>query len=365
MEDKKLNPIEQLGREIEKIKNKEFNVYFFVADTKGAPSGYISYIYETALSLKGMGYNVHMLHQENEYVGLSSWAGDRYDVLPHHNIEKENISLSASDFLLIPELFSNVMEKTIKVPCKRVVILQNYDFMTKVIPAGATWSDYGIRDCVCTTKRLHEIVTTAFPHMNARIVTPVVDNEVFENVIKSKQLVVNIVAKDEADVNKIVKPFFWKFPMYKWVAFRDLRGLTKEEFLTALNESAITVWVDKDTEFGYSAVEAIKCKNLVIGCVPNNAPEWMVDESGDFTNRGIWYYDENDVHALIAGAIESFLKDSLHESITDGIDSTASLYTHTEFNDNIKKIYVDDIFDKHRLALTIALNALENNNLEK
>lgn len=363
MEDVKMNPIESLKTEIQKIKDKEFNIYFFVADTKGTPSGYITYIYETAKALKALGYNVHMLHQESEFMGMSSWAGDRYEDIPHHNIEKENINISASDFLMIPELFSNVMSKTDKVPCKRVVILQNYNFMTQIIPAGVTWTDYGIRDCVCSTQRMCDIVNNSFQRVNTRVVPPVVDNALFNVKNNAKQLIVNVVARNEEDVNKIVKSFFWKYPMYRWVAFRDLRGMAKEDFLEALHESAITVWVDRDTDFGYSALEALKCGNLLIGCVPNNIPSWMLDEEGNLNNRGVWYYNDEDVHPLIAGAIETFLMDSIHPTLIDGIESANSIFNENEFIENVKNVYVDDIFEKHRLSLTIALNALENNNL--
>ena len=363
MEDLKMNPIEKLRNEIDKINNKEFNVYFFIADTKGAPSGYITYLYETALALKNMGYNVHMLHQENEFVGVSSWMGDKFDVIPHHNIEKENISISASDFLLIPELFSHVMSKTLKVPCKRVVILQNYNFMTQVIPAGATWDDYGIRDCVCSTERMSNIVNASFPRVTPRVVAPSV--EIGKETNDAKQLIVNIISKNQEDVNKIVKPFFWKYPMYKWVAFRDLRGLSKSDFIDALNESAITVWVDRDTEFGYSAIEALKCGNILIGCVPNNIPTWMTDDNGDLNNMGVWYFNDEDVHQLIAGAIESFLTDNMHESIVNDMSHSKTLFTKDDFLKNVKEVYVDDLFNKHRLSLNIALNALENNNVEK
>lgn len=363
MEEVKMDPIENLKGEIEKIKNKEFNIYFFVADTKGTPSGYITYIYETAKALKGLGYNVHMLHQESEFMGMSSWYGDRFEDIQHHNIEKDNINISASDFLIIPELFSNVMSKTTKVPCKRIVILQNYNFMTQVIPAGATWGDYGIRDCVCNTQRMSDIVKSSFQHVTTRIVPPMVDDNLFKVKNNAKQLIVNVVSRNQEDVNKIVKSFFWKYPMYRWVAFRDLRGMEKEDFLSALHESAITVWVDRDTDFGYSALEALKCGNLLIGCVPNNIPSWMLDEEGNLNNKGVWYYNDEDVHALIAGAIESFLMDSIHPTLIDGINSVDDLFNENEFIENVKKVYVDDIFEKHRLSLTIALNALENNKL--
>ena len=65
----------------------------------------------------------------------------------------------------------------------------------------------------------------------------------------------------------------------------------------------------------------------------------------------------------IAGAIESFLMDSIHPTLIDGINSVDDLFNENEFIENVKKVYVDDIFEKHRLSLTIALNALENNKL--
>jgi hypothetical protein len=44
-------------------------------------------------------------------------------------------------------------------------------------------------------------------------------------------------------------------------------------------------------------------------------------------------------------------------------NSVDDLFNENEFIENVKKVYVDDIFEKHRLSLTIALNALENNKL--
>ena len=41
-------------------------------------------------------------------------------------------------------------------------------------------------------------------------------------------MIINIISKEQSDINKIIKPFYWKYPMYKWVSFRDLRGFPKE-----------------------------------------------------------------------------------------------------------------------------------------
>ena len=55
--------IEKLESIISEIANKENKFYFFTLDTKNAPSGEVKYIYDIALTLLEMGYQVEMLHQ--------------------------------------------------------------------------------------------------------------------------------------------------------------------------------------------------------------------------------------------------------------------------------------------------------------
>ena len=48
MSNKKKRILENIKTEIEKIDKKENRLYFFVIDTKGAPSGSLEYIYNLA-----------------------------------------------------------------------------------------------------------------------------------------------------------------------------------------------------------------------------------------------------------------------------------------------------------------------------
>ena len=68
---------------ISRLKNKDFNLYFFVIDTKGNPTSTLEYIYQTAYVLKEKGYNVTLLHQDKEFVGVAEWLGTKYASLPH------------------------------------------------------------------------------------------------------------------------------------------------------------------------------------------------------------------------------------------------------------------------------------------
>lgn len=352
--------IETLRKEINKIENNDFKVFFFTIDSKGVPSGYLTYIYETAYHLKEMGYNVFMLHQENEFEGVGGWMGEKYANIPHLNIEKDKTDISASDILFIPEFYSNVMSQTRNLPCKRVVIAQNFNHLTMVIPVGVSWREFGIKDCITTTNSLKERIKSCFPYVNTRVVSPIINDDIFNKSGEPKKLIINIVSKNETDVNNIIKPFFWKYPMYKWVAFRGLNGLSKDEFAKCLKEAAFTVWVDKDTEFGYTPVEAMKCGSIVIGKVPENDPEWMYENEA-FVNNGIWYYNNDDVHMLLAGAIEAFIKDGVSSELYEEMNKTSKYYGNEQFKNNIKSIYVDDIFNTHKNELTILLKNYENN----
>ena len=120
MSTKDLNAIARIEDEIAKIVNKENNIYFFVLDTKGNPSGSLEYIYKLAYTLYEANYHVGILYQEEEeFIGVKEWLGDKYASLPHYDLVKYEMSVSPSDILFIPEIFSNVMVQTKKLPCKR------------------------------------------------------------------------------------------------------------------------------------------------------------------------------------------------------------------------------------------------------
>ena len=162
------NTIERIDTAIQNLKDNNFTFYFFTIDARSIPNSNIAYTYELAKCLYDMGYNVKMLYQlENEYTaaemyrirkkdeqldmsrcftGVKDWLGEEYSSLPHMNISTEEWSVTPSDFLFIPEALSSLMFETYKhkIPCKRYVILQNYNYVTEFIPLGVEWKNYGI-----------------------------------------------------------------------------------------------------------------------------------------------------------------------------------------------------------------------------
>ena len=353
----------RIEEQISKIDNKDFTLYFYVVDTKGVASGSLSYIYDIALGLKAMGYNVGMLHSEEEFVGVEEWLGKEYSELPHYNVEKNSVDVSPSDILFIPEIYSNVMTATKKLPCQRIAILQSFEKLTEFIPFGATWGDLGIFKAITTNKSNADRLKVYFPYIDVDVITPKISN-LFTKTDSMKKLMVNIVTREPSDVNKIVKPFFWQYPMYQWVAFRDLRGLSREDFANALKEAAITVWVDNVTDFGFTPLEAMKCGSLVVGKVPEVTPEWMWNadsNSNELTNAGIWVDNFASLPSVLASVIRTWTMDEIPEEIQAIADDLTSKYSEGKQLQDIKKVIVNKLIDGRKNEYLTTLESLNNN----
>ena len=373
--------LERIDEAISKLETNDFCFYFFVVDCKNVPNGSIQYIYQLAKTLNDKNYKVKMLYQlENEYdneeleelkrkekpiddrrvfTGVGDWLGEEYMQLEHLNISKQEWTVSPSDFLFIPEVFSSLMKQTYqyKAPCKRIVLLHNYDYITEFIPFSDEWGTYGIHDVIANTKAQGDLISGVFPYVNVKILNPYISN-IFRKPIKPKKLIVNIISKKTEDVIKIMKQFYWKYPMYKFISFRDLRGYPKETFAEFLQESAITVWIDNETPFGYSAIEAIKTGNIVIGKVPEHMPEWMGDENGLF-NNGVWTYDLNTIPDILSRVLGSWMQDRIPETLCENMDNVDNLYTFEDYQNNVNEIingYINDRINELKEIKTVINN---------
>jgi len=334
MSEKNLKVIENINKEISKIDKKENKVYFFVIDTKGVPSGSLEYIYNLALIAKGEGYDVAMLHTEEEFEGVESWLGKEYAELPHFNVNNGEVGTSPSDVLFIPEIYSQVMNQTKNLPCKRVAILQNYDFLVEQMPYAAQWGDFGIMEGITNSDYQASELNEVFPYVKLTKVTPYL-SKIFGSTIEPKKMVINVVAKDQSDIKKVVKPFYWKYPHLRWVSFKDLRNMPKKEFAQALREGAITIVVDEDASFMYAALEAMKSGSITMVKVPRTEVEWA---SGDeLPNCCVWFDNYNTLHKQIASVVRSWITDKIPPVLAEEAKKVTGEYT----DERTKKEFIE------------------------
>lgn len=370
MAKKEKTTLEILQEELLKLENKKSRLFFYVVDSKGTPVGTLSYIYEIAYQLKEKGYDVQMLHSEAEFVGVGSWLGEKYANLPHHRVDKDssaNVVLSPSDILFIPELCSGLMSATKNVPCKRVAILHNFSYLTESMPAGVSWADMKIRECIVTSERLAEKVKSVFPYVKTYVIRPAIPNYFYfdDKKEEAKNLVINVVTDDSRTLDNIIKPFYWKYPNYTWVAFQPInRNLIREEFGTALKRSFATIWADTATDFGFSALEAMAAKNIVIGKIPENTPEWMQTADGTIRDNGIWFYNDIDATEQIAAVTHSFLTENLPQRFFDEMAATAKEYTVEKQAADIDSVIVNTLIEERKKELNIAVD-IEKNDIKE
>jgi hypothetical protein len=345
---------EQLGQVktvLENLENKNFNLYFFTLDTKGNPTAGIANIYEHVKLLNELGYKAAILHEKNDYKikgdeegnGVADWLGDEYANIPHISIESQTLNVSPADFIIIPEIFSNIMDQVKGFQCKKVVFSQSYDYLLELLPIGKKWNtDYGFNDVITTSTKQAIYLSNLFPSLNTHVV-PVSIPSYFKDSDKPKMPIVAVHARNQSDVAKIAKSFYLQYPIYKWITFKELRGLSRQKFATELGKSCLAVWIDDAAGFGTFPLEAIETNTPVIGKMPNMIPEWMetVDEEGNTTikNNGVWTNTTLNIPELIATYIKVWLEDSVPTDLVEGIKNSQGQYTTERQKETIKDVY--------------------------
>ena len=349
---------------IKAIKNKDCNIFFFILDTKGNPSGSLEYIYETAYTLREKGYNACMLHQEKEeFIGVSDWMGERYSDIPHFNVETDKVDLRPCDFLIIPDIFASIMAQVKTAPCKKVLLVQNYNHLSEFMPFGVTPDILNVTDIITTTNTQATILKKWFPRMNIHIVSPHIKN-VFRDNKKLKNLKVNIIGKNPSDVTRIVKTFHWEYPIFKWVSFCDLRGMSQEALSEALQDGVCTVWVDEDTNFGYSALQALKCGSMVVAKLPKTLPDWVMEdkENGkELTKSCVWFDHLDEVPKLVASIVNFWINDEVPEVLTKNIHGLDDLYTKEKHSNEVENVYVEKFINNKLSEFEKTLDFVKNN----
>ena len=343
---------EQVNAVIEKLESKDFSMYFFTLDTKGNPVAGVANIYEHVKVLNQLGYKAAILHEKNDYKkigdenenGLADWLGEEYANLPHVSIESGALNVGPQDFLIIPEVFSSIMQqKEVRsLPCKKIVFSQSPEYIFELLPLGRRWTDFGFNDVITTTKKQGDYLKTLFPSIKTHVVPVAISNQ-FKPSSKPKLPIVAIHARNQSDVSKITKSFYLQYPIYKWLTFKELRGLPKAQFADELSKCCLAVWIDDVAGFGTFPLEAIECGTPVVGKIPNMVPEWMegTDEGNNtiLKYNGLWTNTTLNMPELIATYMKVWLEDSVPQDLIDGMSETKGAYSEENQYNKIEEVY--------------------------
>jgi hypothetical protein len=324
----------KLEESIQKMRDKKSRIYFLVQDTKGNAKASIRYIYEMAMTLKNKGFNAIILHETPDYFGVKDWLGEDYmSNLEHRPIEGSNLEISPEDLIVVPEIYGFIMDQITKLPCGKVVLSQSYDYIFETLQPGQTWSQLGFHKCITTSEKQKEIITTTMRSISVDVIEPTI-SEVFQKQEFPPKTIIGVHTREHRDTVNLIKTFYAKFPQYRWITFRDLRGLSQEEFTNAMKESFSSVWIDNISSFGTFPLESMKMGIPVIGLVPNLTPEWMNEENG------IWINNQNMLVDVIADFIQNWLEDNINPKLYEEMEITINkLSTQEKFESEVVELF--------------------------
>lgn len=343
---------EKIQEIIDGIKNKDFTLYFFTMDTKGVAKYSIKHTYDIVKALTELGYNAKILHEKNDYVVNSplGWLGDGYNDVKHTSIEQDSLTIKPVDFVIVPEVFANVMEqlRLNNVPSKNIVFCQSPEYIFELLKVGKSWGSYDFYDVITTNEQVSNYVNNLFPTVKTMEI-PVGISHYFKHTKKLKKPIISILSRNQNDILKISKMFYLKNPIYGWINFRDIRGLVQEEMADILDNSYLSVWVDDISGFGTYPIESMKCGTPVIGKIPKMIPEWMVDETEkgkELKQNGIWVNNIDEIPDLIAEFTKLWLQDELPEKLFSEMEETAKLYATDTLKQKTKEVFETIISDR-------------------
>lgn len=329
------------------LKEKTSRIYFVVQDTKGNARASVKFIYDIAIALKDDGFNSIILHEKKDYTGVESWLDESYMTkLPHQAIEGENLNISPEDFIVLPEIYGFIMEQIKDLPCGKIVLTQSYSYILDTLQPGQTWSSFGFFKCITTSEKQKEYVETFMKKISYDIITPVI-SAAFTKPKLPPMPIIAMHTRDQTDTINIVKQFYLKYPQFRWFTFRDMRGLSENEFANSLKNCFLSVWIDDASGFGTYPLESMSCGVPVIGKIPDLIPEWMDEKNG------IWVQDKLKIVDYIAEFVQNWLEDSVKPELYEDIEVTAQKYNNFE---NFKT----NVIEKFSGYLNNRINAFED-----
>jgi len=307
--------IEKLEKSINNMKEKKSRIYFIVQDTKGNAKASIRYIYQMAMALKKDGYNSIILHEKPEYYGVSEWLDEEYMTLEHRAIEGTSLEVSPDDLIIVPEIYGFIMDQITKLPCGKIVLSQAFDHIFETLQPGQTWGQLGFYKCITTSNKQKELIESVMRNVSVDVVEPPITDSFVKNQFPPKTII-NIHTRDHRDTTNLIKTFYAKFPQYRWITFRDLRGLSEKEFAEAMKDSFISIWIDQTSSFGTFPLESMKMGIPVLGLVPDHVPTWMNEDNG------LWVNNKTIIVDVLADYIQNWLEDNLNPELFSNMEKT-------------------------------------------
>ena len=201
---------------------------------------------------------------------------------------------------------------------------------------------------------LQEEISKIMRNISFDIIKPTISDCFVKQTHPPKPIIL-VHTREQREGLNLIKSFYLKYPQFRFFTFRDLRGLSEEEFANAMKDAFLGVWVDTTSSFGTFPIECMASGIPVIGKVPNLKPEWMNE------NNGIWTSNTNEIVDYIATFTQNWLEDNVKPELKDEMLKTIeNLPTKEYFETQSVKLFTSYI-ETRTETFEEQLNKLQTN----
>jgi len=352
-EQAELEKIEKIKVSLDKMVNKKSKFLFVVPESQ-SPVASVYEIYFHATVVKNLGYEVVIMVEKGDYVA-PTWIEKELTDHPHMSMADPKLTVGPEDIMVIPEVYSNVMEQTKNLPCLRVGLLQSVDYMTSSLIPGTDWKSFGIDDVITTSQSLKEWLETFYGEGKFDIKTYNIGiPEYFEKSNVPQKPVISVIGRNANEISKFVKLFFSKYPQYNWVTFDPMvtkskppQPMRRVDFAKRLQGNFAALWIDRIASFGTFPLECMKSGVIPICLKPDIMPEYMIDRDEEgkpvqaIDGAGVWTENYYDLPILVGDVLVKFLDDNISPELYDVMESVASKYNQADSEIRLVEIYTE------------------------
>ena len=178
--------------------------------------------------------------------------------------------------------------------------------------------------CITTTESQKEYIKSICPTVETAVI-PLSIPSYFKPSIKPKKPLIAIHTRDQRDTLKIIKTFYLQNPQFKWITFKDMRGMSRVDFAETLGESCVSVWVDRISGFGTFPIESMMSNTPVIGSLPILKPDWLTNDNG------VWTFDESKIVEVLGNFLKNWLEDSVPTQLYEKIFKITIFRTNKKY----------------------------------
>ena len=346
-----LEKIEKIKTSLNNIVTKKSKFLFCIPESP-SPVASVYEIYFHATVAKKMGHEVLILVEKGDYVA-PAWVEKELTNHKFISMADPKLTVGPEDVMVVPEVYSNIMEQTKNLPCLRVGLLQSVDYMVNSLIPGTDWSSFGINEVITTSPTLKEWLETFYGLGKFNIKTYNIGiPEYFQKSSEPQKPIISVIGRNANEISKLVKLFFAKYPQYSWVTFDPMltkskppQAMRRVDFAKRLKGNFAAVWVDRIASFGTFPLECMKSGVIPICLKPDVMPEYMIERDVDgkplkaVEGAGVWTENFYDLPVLVGEVLVKFLDDNISPELYTEMEKVVVKYNQEDSEKQLVEIY--------------------------